>query len=98
MLDFEENNQLTYDRASKSQHAWAIFNSYLSSSARFSVNLPVRLIERLRSDLQSMHNAKNDSLSSSNQNIFQCILDELVSHLENAWLSFLKDDIMKYTE
>ena len=98
VLDFEENNQLTYDRSSKSQHAWAIFNSYLSSSARFSVSLPSRLTDKIRSDLQYMQNSKNSSLTSSNQNLFQPVIEELVSYLENAWLSFLKDDIMKYTE
>ncbi len=78
------------------QHAWAIYNSYLSPTSRFSVGSPIDTTETIRKTLQML--VSSNANSDIDVNIFQEVTEHLITYLETPWLEFIKDDVMKYTE
>ncbi len=97
VCDFHETDSLGYDKNSRLQHAWAIYNSYLSPTARFNIGLQIEVSEEARKSLQMQTSAVLNSLSDINIDIFQPIMEQIVPYLQNDWVKFLKDDVMKYT-
>ena len=81
-------------------HAYAIFHSYLSSTARFKI---VKNAELEKSAKESSERLEDMSKQMSNPNfdfdtkLYQPIMDQIVPQLQDAWLDFIKDDVLKYT-
>ena len=109
-----------YSQNSRLQHAWSIFNSYLSTTARFKIQLVVddeslsdkvfRLLQLQSSRLrgggaQNFKTATAAAAAAAGEtgetythvDVFQPIMDHVVSYLESSWLEFIKDDVRKYT-
>jgi hypothetical protein len=103
----EKNTNIGFDKYSRLQHAWAIFNSYLSSTARFNIGLPNELAEEARRLLQSnsssttttnKENQNDNSINKINTNIFKNVMEKIIPFLLEPWINFLKNDITKYTK
>ena len=86
-----------YDRNSRLQHAWAIYNSYLSSTARFNIGIPINMSEEAHKSFQIQH-ASPFSTTDIDTNIFQPVMEQIVPYLQNTWLEFIRDDISKFTQ
>ena len=99
VCDFNDSDTIGYDKNSKLQHACAIYNSYLSSTARFNIGLPSNVSEEARRLLQiQVANSTNPSSSSIDTSIFQPIMEQIIPYLQDSWLKFIKEDVMKYTQ
>ena len=97
VCDFNEADTNGYDKNSRLQHAWAIFNSYLSPTARFNIGLPIEVSEEARKSLQTQSNSNTNTTADIDINIFQPVMEQIVPYLEDSWLKFIKDDVSKYT-
>lgn len=97
VCDFNSSDSIGYDKNSRLQHAWAIFNNYLSSTARHNIGLPAEVSEEARRLLQ-LQNSLSNSSTDIDVNIFQPVMERIVPYLENTWIKFLKDDVSKYTQ
>lgn len=93
VIDFNESYVNGSDKSSRMQHAWAIYNSYLSPTARFNVGAPSEITDYIRNSLQAQASTADVDIG-----LFQAVIEELIPYLETPWLEFIKDDIIKYTE
>jgi hypothetical protein len=59
VCDFYEFDVTGFDKNSRVQHAWAIYNSYLSPTARFNIGLPRDSAEEARAALQQLANSNS---------------------------------------
>ena len=98
VCDFNEADSIGYDKNSRLQHAWAIYNSYLSSTARFNIGLPPDVSEEARKSLQYQSTSTTSAVNDIDINIFQPVMEQIVPYLEEAWIKFIKDDVSKYTQ
>lgn len=99
VCDFYEIDVTGFDKNSRIQHAWAIYNSYLSPTARFNIGLPRESAEEARAALQQIANSSNfNSISVIDKRLFQPIMEQIIPHLESSWVKFIKDDVFKYTK
>lgn len=98
VCDFNNIEAIGYDKNSRLQHAWAIYNSYLSSTARFNIGISDEVSEEARKSLQIQSNSVLSTSNDIDANIFQPVMEQIVPYLENAWLQFVKDDVSKYSE
>ena len=89
VIDYNENEKNTNDKSSRIQHAWAIYNSYLSPTARFNIGLPLDYTNQIRSDLQKQQ---------IDTSVFTSVVENLIPYLQKVWLDYIKEDVMKYTE
>lgn len=96
VIDFNESYTNRSDKNSRMQHAWAIYNSYLSPTSRFNIGTPVQVIDNIRFKLQTL--AASNINTDIDVNIFQEVTENIVPYLETPWLEYIKDDVMKYTE
>lgn len=89
MCDFN-NNEMTggYDRSSRIQHAWAIYNSYLSPTARFNIGIPINLPDSL----------KYQNVGDLDPGMFKAVMEQIVPYLSSTWLQYVKDDVSKFTQ
>ena len=97
VCDFNQTDKRGYDKNSLLQHAWAIYNSYLSSTARFNIGLSSEVSEEARKSLQLQSYKLNNSTQEIDSSIFQPVMELIVPYLQGAWLEFIKDDVNKYT-
>ncbi len=97
VCDFNSEEVAGYDRNSRLQHAWAIFNSYLSPTARFNIGIPISMSEEAHRSLQSQHTSPFGLLD-IDTSIFQPVMEQIVPHLQDTWVQFVKDDVSKFTQ
>lgn len=90
VVDFHETKLYGAHNPSRVQHAWAIYNSYLSPTARFNIDMPNEVSIEIRKNLSSTNKSLNDDL-------FQIVVDRIIPILMIPWLEFLKHDVTKYT-
>ena len=98
VCDFHNTETIGYDKSSRLQHAWAIFNNYLSSTARFNIGISNEVSEEARRSLQKQTNMGGNFANDLETNIFQPVMEQIVPYLENSWLQFIKDDVLRFTE
>ena len=87
-----------FDKNSRLQHALAIYNNYLSPTAKFNIFLSDQISEEARKSLKTptiLHSNPNGEIDT---NIFQPVMEQIVPYLQDSWLRFIKDDITKYTK
>jgi hypothetical protein len=71
----------------------------LSSTARFNIGLSNNVSEEARRLLQTQAaNLNNPSSSSIDTSIFQPIMEQIIPYLQDSWIKFIKEDVMKYTQ
>ncbi len=97
MCDFNSEEVAGYDRKFRLQHAWAIFNSYLSPTARFNIGIPLNISEDAHKLLQRQQSTPFTPID-IDSNIFKPVMEQIVPHLQKTWLQFVKDDVSKFTE
>lgn len=97
VCDFNQTEKMGFDRNSLLQHAWAIYNSYLSPTARFNIGLPLELSEEAIRSLQLQTRKLNNTTETIDSNIFQPVMEQIVPYLHSCWLEFVKSDVNKYT-
>jgi len=99
VCDFYEIDTIGFDKNSRLQHAWAIYNSYLSSTARFNIGLPHEVAEEARKSLQVISNSNSfNAINSIDKKLFQPVMEQIVPYLESSWVKFIKNDVFKYTQ
>lgn len=98
VCDFNNAEAAGYDKNSRLQHAWAIYNNYLSSTARFNIGISTDTSDEARKSLQKQSVSDVNSANDIDTNIFQPVMEQIVPYLENIWTQFIKDDVLRYTE
>lgn len=98
VCDFNNTEVNGYDKNSKLEHAKAIYNSYLSSTARFNIKMPPNLSEAANESLLTQSRNISNPNFDFDVNLFQPIMELIVPELQYAWIDFIKDDISKYTQ
>lgn len=99
VCDFYEVESIGFDKNSRIQHAWAIYNSYLSPTARFNIGLPHDVAEEARKSLQIISNSSTyNSIIAIDKKLFQPVMEQIIPYLQNSWVKFIKDDVFKYTQ
>ncbi|CAF0815000.1 unnamed protein product [Brachionus calyciflorus] len=98
VCDFNNSEAIGYDKNSRLQHAWAIYNNYLSSTARFNIGISNEISEEARKSLQKQSYSEENLSNEIDVNLFQPVMEQIVPYLENTWTLFIKDDVSTYTE
>ena len=99
VCDFYESDAIGFDKNSRLQHAWAIYNSYLSPTARFNIGLPLDISEDARKSLKLISTSNNfNSINVIDKKLFQPVMEQIIPYLKNSWIKFIKDDVFKYTQ
>jgi len=99
VCDFYEIDAIGFDKNSRLQHAWAIYNSYLSPTARFNIGLPQDVAEEARKSLQIISNSNTfNTINAIDKKLFQPVMEQIIPYLQNSWIKFIKDDVFKYTQ
>ena len=99
VCDFNEADSIGFDKNSRLQHAWAIYNSYLSPTARFNIGLPMHVADEARKSLQILTNSvKTNSAAEIDTNLFKPVMEKIIPYLQESWIKFIKDDVLKYTQ
>ena len=81
------------------QHAWAIYNSYLSPTARFNIGLPHDKADEARKSLQIIAGSSSfNSINAIDKKLFQPVMEQIIPYLKSSWVKFIKDDVFKYTQ
>jgi len=99
VCDFYEIDAIGFDKNSRLQHAWAIYNSYLSPTARFNIGLPHDVAEEARKSLQIISNSNTfNTINAIDKKLFQPVMEQIIPYLQNSWIKFIKDDVFRYTQ
>ena len=98
VCDFNEAETMGFDKNSRLQHAWAIYNNYLSPTAKFSINFPDELCEEARKSLMAQTNAQYNIPTEIDAELFRPVMEKIVPYLQDSWVRFIKDDITRYTQ
>ena len=96
VIDFNESYTNKNDKTSRMQHAWAIYNSYLSPTSRFNIGTPTEVTDDIRKQLQIL--AASSTNPDIDGNVFQDVTERIIPYLQIPWLEYIKDDVMKFTE
>jgi hypothetical protein len=103
VCDFNDTEANGYDKNTRLEHAWAIYNNYLNKTAKYSVDvggLSNEMSESVRELLLKCNKINNNTSTASNNEIdfFTSVMNEIAPFLKDLWIDFLKEDIYKYTK
>jgi hypothetical protein len=97
VCDFNDAETQGYDKNTRLEHAWAIFNNYLNKTAKFNLGLSDEMSENVKNLLLKCNKMSASSVDYESD-FFESTTEKIAPFLKDLWINFLKDDIYKFTK